>query len=151
MPGAPSSTLGSSFQWTGDMQIFGLDITELANATILLLTALVTWAAVYVGRRTTKPQPTSAAGIQVEGAAIVSSSAIHSMNAEMAALRASSEAAATSLASTAATAVARMSEEGEKNRKIGHRLSELADRAIDEMAELRREIADLSREVARRK
>lgn len=41
--------------------------------------------------------------------------------------------------------------DAEKQRQVGYRVIEVANRAVDEIAELRREIGDLAKEVARRK
>ncbi|WP_181173744.1 hypothetical protein [Mesorhizobium sp. B2-3-12] len=41
--------------------------------------------------------------------------------------------------------------DAEKQRQVGYRFIEVANRAVDEIAELRREIGDLAKEVARGK
>lgn len=62
------------------MQWQGLDLSELANSAIILLTALIGFAAVYVGRRAKEIQERSpTAAISVNGAAIISSEAINAL------------------------------------------------------------------------
>lgn len=49
----------------------GIDFTELVNSVIILLTAVIGWLAVQVGRRTPPRAPVEA--VKMEGAAIISS------------------------------------------------------------------------------
>lgn len=123
------------------MQWLDLDFTHLANATIAFFTAVVAYAAVYIGRRSAaKPDPAETAALSIKGAAIVSSESVVALGVEMAALRA-----------TATAVAAQHVGEGEKMRKIGYKLVEMCERMEREMSELRKEISDLAKEVARRR
>jgi len=106
------------------MHFLGFDITELANATILLLTALIGYAAVYVGRRA-KPEQEPAATVKMDGMTIISSEPLSALSRSIECLTLESVA---------------LRRDAEKIRQVGYRNLELGGRLKEELEELRVEI-----------